>query len=241
MIKDWLDNNGLQDARAANSGDCENFAAEFLPLFESAEIIGTDNVVSWDYGPWPGGHCWIMSKGKHYDSEAPNGVTSWKELPFFKRNLKVRTVTWLSKQWMERIPWPAVIISIGDPGEDQPNYAFSPIDVLRLEFHDIPNGISIDDLDSTYRQIDWHDARKILEFEQRYKDNDIIVHCHAGMSRSAAVAQYLGRRCGRVIDIAKPCNGDFKMLNKAVYRQLEITHLDLATTGRQVHPLKVSV
>lgn len=235
MADNWIEQQGYYNAQAVNLGGCENFAQEFLPLFEKAELVGTDNFVDWDNGKWPGGHCWIFSKGKHYDSEALEGVCSWKELPFFKRGLReMRTVTWMSKNWIERITKPSVIISIGDPQEDLPNFAVSHIDVLRLEFHDIPNGISIDDLDSTYREMDWHDARKLLQFEHRYKDDDIIVHCHAGVSRSAAVALYIGSCCKRVIDLAKPCSGDYSLYNRQVYRQLELAHCDLQLTGAQV-------
>lgn len=32
-----------------------------------------------------GSHVWIYYKGKHYDAEAPKGVTNWVDLPLFKR------------------------------------------------------------------------------------------------------------------------------------------------------------
>jgi predicted protein tyrosine phosphatase len=148
----------------------------------------------------------------------------------------MKTITWLSKDWMSVDKRKAVVISIGDPGEDIPSFAVDPIDVLRIECHDIPNGIAIEDLDSTYRQFDWTHARKILQFEHRYKDHDIIVHCHAGVSRSKAVALYIGSCCKRIIDTSKPCNFDGSYLgyNEHIYRQLEITHCDLQLSGGQV-------
>jgi predicted protein tyrosine phosphatase len=150
----------------------------------------------------------------------------------------MKTVTWLSKDWMTRDKRKAAIISIGDPGEEMPSFAVEPIDVLRIECHDIPDGVAIEDLDSTYRQFDWTHARKILQFEHRFRDHDIIVHCHAGISRSAAVANYLGTRCKRFIDLSSPCSGSLLKMNKQVYRQLEITHMDLQMSGGQVTPLE---
>jgi predicted protein tyrosine phosphatase len=150
----------------------------------------------------------------------------------------MRTVTWISKDWMTRDTRKAAVISIGDPGEEMPSFAVEPIDVLRIECHDIPDGVAIEDLDSTYRQFDWTHARKILQFEHRFRDHDIIVHCHAGISRSAAVANYLGTRCKRFIDLSSPCSGSLLKMNKQVYRQLEITHMDLQMSGGQVTPLE---
>lgn len=135
---------------------------------------------------------------------------------------------------------PAAVISIGDPGEDTPTMSSNVVDVLRIECHDIPDSISIDDLDSTYRQFDWHMARQLLRFEHRYRDHDIIVHCHAGVSRSCAVALYLADHCGRLLDVSRPCTGQIHRQNKWIYRQLGITHLDLERTENQnVHPLVI--
>lgn len=152
-----------------------------------------------------------------------------------------QTVTWLSKDWMSVDQRKAAVISIGDPGEDMPSFAVEPIDVLRIECNDIPDGIAIEDLDNTYKQFDWTQARKILQFEHRYKDQPIIVHCHAGISRSKAVALYLGSCCKRIIDTSKPCNydGSYHGYNQWIYRQLEIAHVDLTLSGAQITPLEM--
>lgn len=148
----------------------------------------------------------------------------------------MKTVTFVPKVVMEHFTTPQVVISIGDPGEEHPNYKSDMIDVLRIEVHDIPDGIAIEDLDRTYRQFDWHHARNILRFEHRYADHDIIVHCHAGISRSAAVAKYLGDKCGRRLFMKY--EGQDSQYNKQIYRQLSITHLDMEqSSNQQVHPL----
>lgn len=149
----------------------------------------------------------------------------------------MKTVAFVPKVLMEQFDKPQVVISIGDPDEDMPNFKCDMIDVLRIAVNDIPDGIAIEDLDGTYHQFDWHDARKILQFEHRWKDEHIIVHCHAGISRSAAVAKYLGDVCGRLLILQRPDQTDF--YNRQIYRQLQITHLDLQMSGGQVHPLKV--
>lgn len=134
----------------------------------------------------------------------------------------MKTITWLSKLWMGTIDKPSVVISIGDPGESLPDFACDMIDVLRIEVDDVDQ-----DLGPEYRMFDWLHAKKILDFEERYKDHDIIVHCHAGISRSAAVALFLSKARKRLLDVAKPCSGDHRHYNRWIWRQLEITWYDI--------------
>lgn len=141
----------------------------------------------------------------------------------------MRTVTWLSKLWAGEVKKPTVIISIGDKGESLPTFKCDPIDLLRLEFDDVDQ-----DLGPEYRMFDWHDARKILEFEHRYKDHDIMVHCAAGISRSPAVALFLADHTGRILDISSPCSGKHDLHNRWVYRQLQVTRIDLLASGSQI-------
>ncbi|QBJ02559.1 putative dual-specificity phosphatase [Pseudomonas phage Psa21] len=223
MADDWIKKRNIVTLQEVNTGKCEDFATDFVDLFPEGEIVGTDNFADWHHGAWPGGHCWIMFKGKHFDSEALDGVDCWKDLPFFKRALKnMRTVTWLSKLWVGVIEKPSVIISIGDPGEDLPPFACSHIDVLRIEVDDVDQ-----DLGPEYTLFDWHHARKIIQFADKYKDDDIIVHCAAGVSRSAAVALFLSSSSKRLLDVSKPCSGDYSGYNRWIKRQLEITEIDL--------------
>lgn len=141
----------------------------------------------------------------------------------------MKTITWLCRNWVGTIDKPSVIISLGDPGESMPDFACDHIDVLRLEFDDVDQ-----DLGPEYRMFDWTMARKLLTFEHRYKDHDIIVHCHAGISRSAAVAIYMADKCGRLLDVSKPCSGKVEAHNRYVYRQLQLTHVDLCMSKGQV-------
>ena len=89
----------------------------------------------------------------------------------------------------------AVMISISDP---RMNYYAEPfisetnklIDILRLSFSDADapgldvygNAVAVDDLMTD------DDARTVTDFVRKYRDKNIIVHCDAGISRSAGIA-----------------------------------------------------
>lgn len=99
------------------------------------------------------------------------------------------TVIFLSKAAFELLPEPVCAISVGEPGEAYPAnlkacMAFK--DVCRLEFDDIEH-----DLGPEYTMFDEIHADRILGFLDRHKGEDIVVHCHAGMSRSAAIADFI--------------------------------------------------
>ena len=86
----------------------------------------------------------------------------------------------------------AIIISITDP--EQPQAALRNIleykDCLRLQFHDLDHPIE------GYKYLKmFHktDAEQIIAFVDKYKDGVelVVVHCEAGVSRSAGVAAAL--------------------------------------------------
>lgn len=81
----WLIDNGVSSAYAVNSGLCENFAQDHAHFIPGSEIIGTDNMAGWG-SSYPG-HIWLRGNGRHYDSEALDGVYEWRDLPIFKRYL----------------------------------------------------------------------------------------------------------------------------------------------------------
>lgn len=92
-----------------NQGDCENFAEELYDYLKEVGITGeilSDGLffdpfedepddMMWDvseYGNKPNdfdkvglpSHYWFYYNGKHYDSDAPQGVTDMFELPIIK-------------------------------------------------------------------------------------------------------------------------------------------------------------
>jgi predicted protein tyrosine phosphatase len=91
-----------------------------------------------------------------------------------------------------------IIISIvspyreGTPFKDNPNR----LDILRLYFYDIDSSkeeskVSYDDLMAQYGSgvFTEEQAQQIIDFVEKYKDQVelIVVHCEAGISRSAGV------------------------------------------------------
>ncbi len=79
------------------------------------------------------------------------------------------------------------IISITDPGREPAQLAAFG-EMLRLQFRD-------DDVCGP-RSMQPEDAVRILRFARRHRDLELFVHCEHGMSRSPAVAHFLGRWLG---------------------------------------------
>lgn len=84
-----------------------------------------------------------------------------------------------------------IVISITDPKQVLPNIA-QPADLLRLAFFDIDDSLS----EPRFADFKFNDdhAQSIIDYlETHHKKNEdlnLIVHCEAGVSRSAAVALF---------------------------------------------------
>lgn len=84
------------------------------------------------------------------------------------------------------------IISITQPNEPDVNFSSAMISgdkILRLQFNDV------DRQGETYKVFTVNDAKNILKFVDKYirSVDFFIVHCHAGVSRSAGVAAALSK------------------------------------------------
>ena len=105
--------------------------------------------------------------------------------------MKLKTVIFLPRYVIENTEesfQDSAIISIGYP--DETCYLggrWNPLDWTRLEFHDI------DKPESGMVLFSENMARQIIDFVERIKDTKslLIVHCNAGVSRSAAVARFV--------------------------------------------------
>ena len=83
---------------------------------------------------------------------------------------------------------PAALISIVDPESEEMETDHSYDHAIYLRFHDIDRTIS------GYTTFDYEDAKFILEFYKAHRDVDeFVIHCGAGISRSAAVAAALSK------------------------------------------------
>ena len=61
-----------------NCGDCEDFAERVARILPEAETCWDDEIAEDRYFA---GHCFIVYRGACYDSEAPDGVPVWTDLP----------------------------------------------------------------------------------------------------------------------------------------------------------------
>lgn len=84
-----------------------------------------------------------------------------------------------------------VVISISDPGQ-RPPAIYNPLNTLRLEFYDVKDDIeSLKFANGMFKE---DHANAIIKLLDQYKDSpeevDLVVHCEAGICRSAAVALF---------------------------------------------------
>ncbi|MCB1178794.1 MAG: dual specificity protein phosphatase family protein [Leptospiraceae bacterium] len=82
-------------------------------------------------------------------------------------------------------------ISIGDPDEDEPIKDYKKLsNYLRLEFFDMESG---DPESNLYRIPEKEDFEKVISFYEKIKNsnNDLLIHCKAGISRSTAVGLFM--------------------------------------------------
>jgi hypothetical protein len=65
-----------------NDGLCIEFAQDVSRRVDDAEECCTAYVVENDYMTYPP-HSWVFDGENHYDAECPEGVSDFRELPFF--------------------------------------------------------------------------------------------------------------------------------------------------------------
>lgn len=104
------------------------------------------------------------------------------------------------------------MISITEPGY-KANLKNDWKHLLRLQFHDIDVPIK------GYKQFDDSDAKKIEEFVNGLPSDveEIFVHCHAGISRSAAISFFLHTH----LDVEIKNEGLFLLKNKHIVNVLK--------------------
>lgn len=125
-----------------------------------------------------------------------------------------RKVKFYPRRVAEALTIPHHIISIGEKG-----YAAKLHEkhhVLRLEFNDIESEIEGCELFS------FSHAVQLIGWLQALPENHnrVIVHCEAGISRSAAVAQFMIKDMGYELEKDQFCKDDFSLANGRVYGML---------------------
>jgi hypothetical protein len=94
------------NAKAINDGYCEEFTTDIIERMggETKNLYELRDGYFSDSGDLPG-HVWIYYNGKHYDSETPNGIKSWKSLPVFKRLMRVNKYKRILSKLPEKPNW----------------------------------------------------------------------------------------------------------------------------------------
>ncbi|MBW6072325.1 hypothetical protein [Pseudomonas aeruginosa] len=130
----------------------------------------------------------------------------------------MRRVKFYSRLAAQALTDESYIISIRCPEQDV-KFVREHKAVLVLVFDDVE-----DYVDNRYQMFDYVHADKILTFIDKIPDGEtLIVHCEAGVSRSAAVAKFL-QGIGWEIKKDRFCNGKLDMANGRVYGMLRTVH-----------------
>lgn len=124
-------------------------------------------------------------------------------------------VKFYSRQVAQDLIDPHYIISIGESG-DHWKLKHPHKSVLRLEFHDISEF-----LEERYILFSSAQAIEIINWIESIPSNEtIIVHCEAGISRSAAVAKFIIDTYNYTLEPDRFCIPDFSLMNTYVYETL---------------------
>ena len=83
--------------REINNGYCDMWANLFVEKF------GGTHQWSYDIPNDPNGHSWVKFGDEFYDAEAPNGVSSLEQLPYFQRSIKQNGSEWLNDEFYKNI------------------------------------------------------------------------------------------------------------------------------------------
>lgn len=132
--------------------------------------------------------------------------------------MPLQTVLFCSqKVAQDRQPWNGfAIISITNSGDAPANLKEGWAQVLRLEFDDI------DTAEEPFALFSEQHARCVIQFVcqcHKKEIEGILVHCTAGVSRSAAVAKWIADR------YQLPFNEKYMLYNKHVHKVLREEHM----------------
>jgi hypothetical protein len=131
----------------------------------------------------------IFKRGPVVKNELFEGIMGWREYKGYQELLTIK-----DREHM-------VLISITEPEESSPYLSEeSPIftvgyhDVLEIKFWDVEWQVG------NYKPLTKTQGKEIKEFIEKNKDKKFLIHCRAGMSRSAGV--------GKAVECLVKFNGD---------------------------------
>lgn len=133
----------------------------------------------------------------------------------FNRSTIKEVLNYSSNSSLERQFGKFIVISISDIDQEFPHFNRHPnimLDVLYLRFGDTDDPY-------VYYSIHKDDSDKVAEFVNKYKNeiDSILVHCSAGISRSAGLAAALSLYLNN--DDSKFFSGPYRP-NRLVYRRV---------------------
>jgi len=80
-------------------------------------------------------------------------------------------------------------MSIRHGTNDEHYFKRNHANVLNIEFYDIDNEVEING--KKYLPFNAEQAKRVIDFIEVNQNKNYIIHCHAGISRSGAVAQFI--------------------------------------------------
>jgi hypothetical protein len=86
--------------KECNSGFCDIFAKNLSKYLPGSKIMSTEDPRNETFG-----HVWVEYEGKYFDAETPNGVDSWKQLP------------WMIEFYSKNKSYPTDIENLNEVGE----------------------------------------------------------------------------------------------------------------------------
>ena len=131
------------------------------------------------------------------------------------------TVTFLSQNLAESLVGPVNMISVVGHGDPEPDFR-AEHNLLAMQFDDVEGFIG----SGGFKVFSHIEARRIIEFVTSLDGAPLVVHCQAGMSRSAAIAKFCADFMGYKLDLRKPCIGTLDFYNRHVYGTLNMTRAD---------------
>jgi hypothetical protein len=99
--------------KECNNGFCDIFAKNLSKYLPGSKIMSTEDPRNETFG-----HVWIEYEGKYFDAETPNGVDSWKKLP------------WMVEFYSKNKSYPTDIENLNEVGEaNLKPYKWEEVDV----------------------------------------------------------------------------------------------------------------